>query len=108
MTVNLQEMSHKELLKLRDDIDSELKAAEKRERQQALQAAEDAAAKFGYSLDDLAAMAGSKRGKTRRARSAPKFRNPSDHSQTWTGLGRKPQWFHDEMAKGTDVKQLEI
>ena len=37
----------------------------------------------------------------RRNPARPKFRSPSDPSQTWTGRGRKPLWVADHLrAKG--------
>lgn len=108
MAINLKSMSRKDLLKLRDDIIVELKNAEERERKEALEAAEKAAAKFGYSLDDLAGPGKKRRGRGKRGKSEPKYRNPDNADQTWTGLGRKPQWFHDAMAKGIDPSALEI
>jgi len=108
MTVNLKTMSRKELLKLRDEVEKELKQVEERERRDALKAAEDAAAQFGYTLDQLSAGGRKRKGKSRQPKSDPKYRNPANAAQTWTGLGRKPQWFHDEVAKGTNIKDLEI
>ncbi|GHF64147.1 H-NS histone family protein [Seohaeicola zhoushanensis] len=107
--MNLTSMSRKELMKLRDDIDKELVAAEERERRDALKAAEEAVAKFGFSLGELG-VSGNKRGtaRDRRAKSSPKYRNPADPKQTWTGMGRKPQWIHEAIANGTDLSTLEI
>ena len=31
---------------------------------------------------------------------APKYRNPADGSQTWTGRGRKPKWVEEALASG--------
>ncbi|MEX0281142.1 MAG: H-NS family nucleoid-associated regulatory protein [Arenibacterium sp.] len=109
MAKELSKMSRKELLKMREDIDKELKLAEERERNEAIKAAEDAAAKFGFTLAELAGMSGKGR-KTgaKRAKAAPKYRNPDNPSQTWTGLGRKPQWFHSAVDSGVDIKTLEI
>lgn len=107
MAKDLSKMSRKELLSLRDDIDAELKNAEERERQEALKAAEDAAAKFGFSLQELAGSKGRKSG-AKRAKASAKYRNPADPNQTWSGLGRKPQWYHDEMAKGTNPQDLMV
>ncbi|MEX0281405.1 MAG: H-NS family nucleoid-associated regulatory protein [Arenibacterium sp.] len=109
MGKELSKMSRKELTKLREDIDKELKNAEERERQEALKAAEEAAAKFGFSLSDLAGSGGkSRKSGGKRGKAAPKYRNPEDPSQTWTGLGRKPQWFHNALNNGVDPATLEI
>ena len=109
MAIDLTTMSRKELLKLRDDVEKELTLVEERERKEALKAAQDVAAQYGYSLSELAEAAGKKgRGKGKRSKTGPKYRNPDDAEQTWSGLGRKPQWFHDALANGVDRKDLEI
>ena len=108
MAIDLTKMSRKELTKLRADIDKELIEADERERQEALKAAEQAAAKFGFSLDELSGKGKRRKGKQKRAPSAPKFRNPENPEQTWSGLGRKPQWFHDAIANGVPTEKLEI
>lgn len=107
MAIDLKTMSRKDLKKLKEDVEKALKAAETRERQEALKAAEKAAAEYGYSLTDLSGDAG-RRGGSKATKSAPKYRNPEDPEQTWTGRGRKPQWVHDALARGIDVSELEI
>lgn len=105
MGLNLEKMSRKELMELRGNIDKALKNAEKRERKAALEAAEKAAAEFGYSLSDLAESA-AKSSKTQKPKA--KYRNPNVPEQTWTGRGRKPQWVHDALKSGADISDLEI
>ena len=108
MNVDLKSMSRKELEKLRKDVDAALKKVESRELKMAHDAAAKAAADYGFSLSDIAGMAGgSKRGGAKTA-SAPKYRNPADEAQTWTAKGRQPEWYKSEMAKGTDPATLEI
>ncbi len=108
MTVDLKSMTRKDLEKLRKDVDAALQKVESRELKMAHDAAAKAAADFGYSLNDVANMAGaSKRGGVKSV-SAPKYRNPADATQTWTGKGRQPDWYKSELTKGTDPKSLEI
>lgn len=103
--MDLKKMSRQELLKLQSDVEKALKDAEVRDRKDALLAAEKAVAKFGYSLSELSpdTKSGKKGGKA-----APKYRNPADPSQTWTGRGRKPQWIHEALTAGADISDLEI
>ncbi|MDA7964058.1 H-NS histone family protein [Ruegeria sp.] len=105
MGINLEKMSRKELLELRDNIEKALKTAEVRERQEALKAAEKAAAEFGFSLSELSS--GAQRS-AKGTKAKPKYRNPADPEQTWTGRGRKPQWVHDALKSGADISDLEI
>jgi DNA-binding protein H-NS len=39
---------------------------------------------------------------------APRYRNPDDASQTWSGRGRRPRWIHDAEAAGRTLQDLEI
>ncbi|WP_170327167.1 H-NS histone family protein [Ruegeria arenilitoris] len=105
MAISLEKMSRKELLELRDQVEAALKSAEKRERKEALQAAEKAAAEFGFSLSELSdgAAKPSKSAKTR-----AKYKNPANPEQTWSGRGRKPQWVHEALNAGADIADLEI
>ncbi|WP_170772522.1 H-NS family nucleoid-associated regulatory protein [Ruegeria lacuscaerulensis] len=105
MGTNLENMSRKELIALRENVDKALKKAEKRERQEALKAAEKAAAEYGFSLAELSD-GGSVTGK--QAKSKAKYRNPSSPDQTWSGRGRKPQWVHDVLNSGANMADLEI
>ena len=107
MAVNLDAMSRKELLDLKGEIEIALKNAEVRERAEALKAAEKAAAEFGFSLEELSG--GRKpRGAGKQTVSPPKYRNPDNPEQTWTGRGRKPQWVHDALKRGVDITEMEI
>ena len=105
MTLNLAEMSRKDLLQLKTDVDEALKTAEQRERLEALKAAEEAAAKYGFSLEEIA---NGGRAAGKRSKAAPKYRNPSNHEETWTGRGRKPHWIHTALTSGADISDLEI
>ena len=102
---SLEKMSRKELLELRDQVDKALISAEKRERTEALKAAEKAAAEFGFSLSDLAKDASTL---SKSSKSKAKYRNPANPVQTWSGRGRKPQWVHDALKSGADISDLEI
>lgn len=103
MAIDLEKMSRKELLELRNRVEKALKAAEVRERKEALKAAEKAAAEYGFSLSELSGDS-AKSAKSSKA----KYQNPNNPSQTWTGRGRKPQWVHDAIKAGTDITDLEI
>ncbi len=105
MAINLEKMSRKELLELRDKVEIALKSAEKRERKEALKAAEKAAAEFGFSLSELSGGA-SKPAKG--PKNTAKYKNPANPDQTWSGRGRKPQWVHDALKAGADISELEI
>lgn len=104
MKIDLKKLTGAELETLIEDAQKELKSVRAREKNEALKAAKAAAAKYGFSLDELSGGTAKSKG----PKSAPKYANPNDPSQTWSGRGRKPQWVHDAIAKGIDMSKLEI
>ncbi|WP_445322487.1 H-NS histone family protein [Roseobacter sp. HKCC-CH-9208] len=42
------------------------------------------------------------------AKVAPRYRNPSNPDQTWTGRGRKPLWVVDALNSGKSLDDLAI
>ncbi|WP_281972537.1 H-NS histone family protein [Ruegeria faecimaris] len=105
MGMNLEKMTRNELLELRANVDVALKAAERRDRKEALKAAQKAAAEFGFSLSELSD--GSSRS-LKISKTKAKYRNPSNHDQTWSGRGRKPHWVHEALKAGADISDMEI
>jgi DNA-binding protein H-NS len=39
---------------------------------------------------------------------APKYQNPYNHAQTWTGRGMKPKWLTSLLEAGRSVSEFEI
>jgi len=111
MADDLTTLSKKQLEKLLGDVQKAIRTLEEKEKKEAKKAAERAAAKFGYSLSELTDST-SKRGGRRKSApkspGVPKYANPDDPAETWTGKGRQPQWYKDAVAAGKDPKDLEI
>ena len=99
------------------DLLKKVPAEIKRRTEEASSAARDAAIEklkaiareHGYSLEELA---GTK--KPRKAASgarkpvAPKYANPANPSETWTGRGRKPLWVQAALNQGKSLESLLI
>jgi len=62
----------------------------------------------GYTLDEV--FPG--RGRSRRGKSTgtvpPKYANPANSQQTWTGRGKRPRWFADALAAGRKESEFLI
>lgn len=117
MTIDLKTATSKQLKKHLKDVEKALVGAEKRDRRKAKKAAEAAAAKLGFSLSDLTgqtAVTGTvtvdkpKKQKRRStgSKSKPKFANPADPKQTWTGRGRPTKWYLHALAKGISPDEM--
>lgn len=104
MAINLDSLSLKELRDLQSQVAKAISGFEDRRKRDALTELEEKARALGFSLAELTGAA-----KTRkRSPSFPKFANPADKSDTWSGRGRKPRWFSEAMAKGKKPQDLAI
>ena len=109
MREDLKGMSRRELEKLKADVEKAIIRAEKDDLRQAREAAERAAAEHGFSLAELAATGGGRRRAGRPANvHPPKYRNPQNPEQTWSGRGRKPQWVKEAEESGADLSAFQI
>lgn len=109
MTIDLSTMTRLELEKLKSQVERALVVAAENDKKAALDAAEKAAAAHGFSLAEITGMMAGRKGKSGvKSATAPKYRNPADHSQTWTGKGRQPEWFKSAIAGGTSPDMMEV
>ncbi|WBU60052.1 H-NS histone family protein [Paracoccus albus] len=102
--LDLNNMSLKELLELRNRVDRSIAGFEERRRREAMAAIEEAAREHGFSLNELTGAKQSRRG----GKIAPKYMNPDDGTQTWTGRGRRPHWIQAALNSGKTLSDLEI
>lgn len=108
MAVDIKNLNHNQLNDLitkaqarQNELRKE-KVAKLREKIHALIKAE------GYSFEDI--FGNVRGGKTRRSGGivAPKYRNPADPEQVWSGRGKRPRWFNDALKAGKKEKDLAI
>ena len=107
MAIDLKSLNHNQLNDLITKAQSRQhemkkeKVVKLREKVHALIKAE------GYSFDDI--FGGARGGKRRSTgKVAPKYRNPADTTQTWSGRGKHPRWFNDALKAGKKEKDLLI
>lgn len=109
----LKTMSRKELEKLLNDVSKALASAKARDQREARKAAKKAAAEFGFSLGEISETTDAVQKKPKAKKSSRKpskavFANPEDKTQTWTGKGRKPNWYLAQIEAGTDPDAMRI
>lgn len=105
----------------KDRIEAELKTAERAYAQEALSKIIDELKALNLDPSEIAkglglSLAGQKQRKTRVARGTaapkergvPKYRNPDDAQQTWSGKGRKPGWVQTHLGGGGEIESLLI
>jgi len=101
---DLEALSLKELKQVQKDVAKAISTFEDRQRAEARAKVEAFARNLGYSLTELIGI----EGKTARASAPAKYRHPENPALTWSGRGRKPQWFVDALAAGKTARDLAI
>ena len=107
--INLTAMSAAELTQLKNEIDKELAGRSK--KLQAIEEVKKLAAAKGLRLDEIVAeLGGAKATRVKRELGpAPiKFRHPKDHSLTWSGRGKRPNWMKEALAKGIKEEAMRL
>ncbi len=93
---NLGAMSLKALRQLHKDLAKAISTYEDRQKSGSPRQAGSHRQGDGYSLAELIGV----EVKTTRAPAVAKYRHPENAGITWSGRGRKPQWFADALASG--------
>ena len=101
---DLEAPSLSELKKMQKDVAKAIATFEDRQKAEARAKVEAVARELGYSLAELVGT----ETKSARAPAAAKYRHPENPALTWSGRGRKPQWFVDALAAGTTAGDMEI
>ena len=99
----LEDMSLEELKALHKEVTRAVTSYEERKKQEAREQLEKQAKELGFSLSDLTGKV-----KTKRTPAAPKYANPENHADTWSGRGRKPKWLEEAIAQGHDMEEFTI
>ncbi len=101
---DLEKMSLEELKKLQKDVANEIRHYKDREKKKALAEVEAFARERGLNPSDLSEIA---RRRTRKP-AKPKYANPEDPAQTWSGRGRRPRWLDDALERGKSLDEMAI
>ena len=114
-------LSVEELRSMADKIGRALQTADQRRRADALAACEATAREWGFTLTELisqprsspamaklAELASTSRPPASWTRGPPKYRDPRNAENVWTGRGRAPGWFKEAIKAGTTAEDMEI
>lgn len=104
MKIDLDTMSLKDLKSLQSQVVKKIEGYEERKKREALSALEEKAKALGYSLSDLVGTSPARKRKPAK----PKYANPENKSDTWTGRGRKPRWVEAALKAGKTMDDLAI
>ena len=102
--VDLADYTLGELRSLQHDIETTIKERQQQEVQKAREQILAIARQAGVSVEELLGSTEKKAKIGSVQKVQPKYQNPKDVSQTWTGRGRQPRWIAEELTGG---KQLD-
>lgn len=103
--MDITELSRVELEDLKSQIDKRLVDLEKEQRAQALLEMQDLAKRHGVSMEEMVELATSA---ATPSGALPKYRDPENPSNTWTGRGRKPNWLVAALEAGAELEDFAI
>ena len=100
--INLDGLSIAELDRLKNSIDSTIVNKRQNELATLRQQIDELIENSGFTLQEIL------EAKPMRKPVKPKYRNPDNPEQTWTGRGRRPRWVEDCLENGKDLEELVI
>lgn len=99
MAINLDSLSPAELKALIKSAEAQMESARKNQVQE-VRAKIDALLKGArLTIEEVYPRRGGKGANGPKAPVAPKYRNPADATQTWSGRGKRPAWFSEALKK---------
>lgn len=102
------ELSLAELKALEKKVVKAIASHEVKQKKAALQTLESKAKELGFSLSELTGMEKLVVRKKAAKPGVPKYKNPADATQTWTGKGRRPEWVNAALDAGKSLDDLAI
>lgn len=102
--INLDAFSLSELKQLEKSVTKAIASFEERRKAEARAKVDELARELGYSFEDLAEAAPSRK----RSPSVAKYRHPENPDLTWSGRGRKPGWIGEALATGKSLEDFAI
>lgn len=109
MSINLDSLSPAELQALIKSAEAQMDSARKNHVKEVRAKIDGILAGAGLTIGDVYPTRGGKSAKGPKAAVAPKYRNPDNASQTWSGRGKRPLWFVEALKKkGVTAESLLI
>ena len=99
MAINIDALSPAELQALIKSAEAQMGAARKNHIHEVRAKMDALLANSGLTLDEVYPRRGGKASKGSKSVVAPKYRNPDNTTQTWSGRGKRPLWFVEALKK---------
>ena len=109
MAINIDALSPTELQAIIKQAESQMETARKNQVQEVRNKIDALLKNAKLTLDEVYPRRSGKGAQCARATVAPKYRNPENTAQTWSGRGKRPVWFNEALKKrGVTAESLLI
>jgi len=105
-TCDLNKLSLPVLIKIQEELPKAINKARKAEKSNLRKKIKALASESGFTLEELVGKG--KASPKKRGKVKPKYENPDNAAQTWTGRGRMPLWVQDHLDNGGTKNDLLI
>lgn len=106
MSIDISNLSVADLEKLKGSIDQVIASRRDSELAKLCTAIEEMVDESGFSLEEVLQRLQARPEKKRIIK--PKYRNPANPEQTWSGRGRKPHWVEEWQNSGRSLDECLI
>lgn len=104
--IDLNGMTETDLRQLMGQAERALRDRHQQRIQGLRKEAEELAASLGMSVAEVFGL--EKGSKSAGKKVAPKYVNPANAAETWTGRGKRPRWLADALASGASLSQFAV
>ncbi len=105
--MNIQELETKEITRLIAELNVELQDRAKAEKASLIDEIRKKAEALNIPVEDLLQEA-SKPKRRKAGIIKPKYRNPDNSAQTWSGRGHRPKWIVAQLGNGKSLEEMLI
>ena len=102
--IDYDQFSIEQLEQLVKDLPAQINRRKRAEKKEVKKRLEQLAQQSGFSLHELV----SATEKETKPKAPPKYFNPTNGEQTWSGKGRKPAWFVEAIDAGRTESDMLI
>ena len=108
MKYDLQKLSYRELLDLEQRVSKAIEDRRRDEKSEIQKKVRELIEGAGFGVDEIVGKSAPAKKSLKGRKVAPKYRNPKNPDETWTGRGRQPKWLAAELARGRSLDSFLI
>ena len=104
--INIESLSAEELKRLVAEAENVLRQRHQHRVAELRREAETLANELNTTVEELFGL--DTKSKAGKSKLPPKFMNPDNPQQTWTGRGKRPAWLNEALANGKQLEDMKI